>query len=754
MPSFKLLKRYRFINLYHLLFQHRWLLVAVLLLSLVSMSLGIVSPLVTRAIIDQGVMRGDFGVIAVYSGVLVLILAAATALGALRGYYQQVLSGRFALDLRSMVFSKAMELGMELYQSTQVGDLVTRLYGYVDRVQRFVLDSFSTILLNSIQLAAMLVVVFALSWKLALIMLLPLPLYIYGLVHYQPKMRTLFTKRWSRVSRMSAYVSSLFNAVLLVKLTGREREEARRFGSMAGDVYEAEVEVARLTSRVFPWLGFLLQLASVGVTFVGGVLITRGELTFGTLTAFLAYVWQVYGPVQAIAGLIPQLAEAEAAYEKLAEILEAKPKVSEAPDAVELKVRGEIEIEDVWFEYTPGRPVLKGVNLVIKPGDVVGIVGPNGSGKTTLVRLLVRLFDPTSGRVLYDGVDLRKVKLSSLRGQIILVPQEPQLLPGSVAYNIVYGVDDPDPISMIYAAWLCGAHRFIIELPLAYDSDVGEQGKYLSGGQRQLICLARAAMLKPKVLILDEATSNVHVELEEVILTRLLGYLRDTTVIAISHRPTLNKFVNRTILMSDGRVLGEDKGGLGERPDPPPPLRVIDAGEIRVIDRGAWLEAELDGARLKELRARLPFPLSNPRVLLLYRNPDEPLIIRDWTLLDKASKLAVARHLIKEHKIAIARLIDVIPVGGRGARMGATVKLESDEGLIELDVAPTAVLSLDGALVVTTYERTYIIDPERSSKEALWKASALAFEPPSPFRSHGVRVLMDVLAEALITGGA
>lgn len=750
MRNSRVLERYKFIKLYHLLFRHRRLLFIVLLLSMLSMSLGIVSPLVTRAIIDQGVMKSDLGTIGFLSLVLVVILASATVLGALRGYYQQVLSGRLALDLRSMVFSKAMELGMELYQSAQVGDIVTRLYGYVDRVQRFILDSFATIFLNSIQLVAMLIVVFALSWKLALIMLLPLPLYVYGLIRYQPRMRTLFMKRWSRVSRMSAYVTSLFNAVLLVKLTGKEREEAQRFGTMAGDVYEAEVEVARLTSRVFPWLGFLLQLASVGITFVGGLLIVRGELTFGTLTAFLAYVWQVYGPIQAITGLIPQLAEAEAAYEKLAEILEAKPKVSEAPDAVELDVKGRIEVENGWFEYTPGRPVLRGVGLAIRPGEVVGIVGPNGSGKTTLVRLLVRLFDPTHGRVLYDGVDLRKVRLSSLRGQIILVPQEPQLLPGCVAYNIAYGVEDPDPISIIYAAWLCGAHRFIIELPLAYDSDVGEQGRYLSGGQRQLICLARAAMLEPKVLILDEATSNVHVELEEVILSRILGYLRSTTVVAISHRPTLNKFVNRTILMSDGYVLGEDRGGLEERPPPPPLLRVIDAEEVRVIDRGAWLEVKLDGVILKELRARLPFPLSNPRTLVLYRDPDDMIIVRDWTRLDRGSRLLVARHLIKEHKLSIARLIDVIPVGGRGMRMGATVKLESDEGLLELDVAPTAFLSLNGTIVITTHERTYIIDPKRSEREAIWKAAALTFEPPSPFRSHGVSVLLNELAEAII----
>lgn len=176
-----------------------------------------------------------------------------------------------------------------------------------------------------------------------------------------------------------------------------------------------------------------------------------------------------------------------------------------------------------------------------------------------MVRLLVRLFDPNDGQIPLDRVSLRGVKLSSLRGQVILIPQEPMLLPGSVAYNIAYGVAEPSPFSILFAAWLCGAHRFIVELPLAYDSDVGEQGRGLSGGQHQLICLARALMLRPRLLILDEATSNVHFELEETIMRRLLGYLKDTTIIAISHRPTLNSFVSRVILMNEGRVLGSQR---------------------------------------------------------------------------------------------------------------------------------------------------------------------------------------------------
>jgi ABC-type multidrug transport system fused ATPase/permease subunit len=735
----RLSERYRVLKLYSLLFSHPRLLAATLAVSLAATALGVLPPLLTRAVVDRGILAGNARAILLYSGALAALYALSTAASAAQGYCQSLLSGRAALELRSRVFAKAVELGAELYEGAQVGDVVVRLYGYVDRVQRFIVSSFQTVILSSLQLAAMMAIVFALNWELSLILLAPLPLYVYGLLRYQPRVRTLFAKRWSRVSRLSAYATSLFNAILLVKLTGKERAEKERFDAMAGEVFEAEMEAARYSLKVIPWLNLLLSLASVGVLYAGGLMVARGELTLGTLTAFLAYVWQVYGPVRAIAGIIPELAEAEAAYEKLAELLEARPRVVEAPDAVELEVKGGVEARDVWFEYTPGRPVLRGANLRVEPGEAVGIVGPNGSGKTTLVRLLVRLFDPTRGAVLLDGVDLRKVKMSSLRGQVILVPQEPTLLPGSVAYNIAYGADNPDPLTVLYAAWLCGAHRFIVELPLAYDSDVGEQGKALSGGQRQLVCLARALVLKPKVLILDEATSNVHVELEEVLMERVLGYLRGTTVIAISHRPTLNKFVNRVILMSEGRVLGEARGGLAERPPPPPPLKVVDARRLKVRDRGAWLEAEVDGLVVGELRARLPFPLTNPKALLLYKDPDDPLVVEDWTLLDEESKLAVARHLTKEHGLALAKLVDAYPLGMGRRALAVNVVMESEDGRVEVEVPTSDLLSLDGLLVVATPNRVYLIEPSAvASRDAAWRVAALATTPPSPFGSYGV----------------
>lgn len=746
--NFSLLKRYKVLKLYSLLLLHVRLLAFVLLLSGLGIILSVLPPLATRAIVDEGIGKGNVNALVFNSLLLLMLNIASTIIGALGGYYRALLSGRVALELRTGVFRKTLELGVELYEEAAVGDVATRIYGYVDRIQRFIVDSFENIIINSLRLAFMLIVIFALNAKLSLALLAPLPLYVWGLVWYQPRVRMLFTKRWSRVSRMSAYITSTLNSVLLVKLTGKEKDESKHFENLAGDVFRTEIETAKYNLLVFPWLNLLLTLASVGVMYLGGLMVLHGELSIGTLMAFLAYIWQVYAPVQALTGIIPQLAEAEAAYEKLSELLEATPRVTEAPDSVELEAEGRVDVVNLWFGYSAERPILRGVNLSVEPGDVVGIVGPNGAGKTTLVRMLARLYDPAKGTIMLDGVDMRKIKLSCLRRNVLLVPQEPMLLTGSVAYNISYGVENPDPLSVLYAAWLCGAHRFIVELPLAYDSDVGEQGRALSGGQRQLICLARALLLKPKVLLLDEATSNVHVELEEVIMTRLLGYLRDTTIIAISHRPTLNKFVKRVVVMSDGRALNEIKGGLDGRPPMPPIPRIVEAGDVKVVDRGAWLEAHVKGRALDELRARLPFPLTYPRLLVLYRDPDDMLIVDDWTKLDPESKRAVLKHIAREHGLVPAKLREVVPLGGRGRALSLNVVLESEEGRVEVSISPSGLLLLNKNLLIATPTKVYVVDSEASNGRAVSSAYALAAEPPNPFGHDDFALLAKEIKEA------
>ncbi|RLE99598.1 MAG: hypothetical protein DRJ57_02110 [Thermoprotei archaeon] len=744
MVKFNLMERYKVLKLYSILLPYSRLLILVLALSGAATALGLLPPLLMKAIVDEGILRGDAARVAIYAAALAVLHVVSTAVSALRSYFQGLLSGKVALDLRSRVFGKALELGVELYEHAEVGDVTARIYGYVDRIQRFIVTSFETVLLNTLQLIGMLFIVFSLNPKLSVILLAPLPVYAWGLARYQPRARVLYRRVWSRISRMSAYVTSLINSILLVKLTGREEAERRRFNELAYGVFNASMDAMKYGLKVFPWLNLLLALTSVLLLYAGGLMVIGGELSLGTLTAFLAYVWQVYGPIRALTGLLPRLTEAEAAYEKLGELMEASPSVTEAPDSVELEVRGEVEVRDVWFEYTPGRPVLKGVSLKVKPGEVVGVVGPNGAGKTTLARLLVRLFDPTRGAVLLDGVDMRRVKLASVRRRVMLVPQDPMLLSGSIAFNIAYGAEDTDPLSIMYAAWLCGAHRFIVELPLAYDSDVGEHGKVLSGGQRQLVCLARAVLLRPKILVLDEATSSVHVDLEEIIMRRLLGYMRDTTIIAISHRPTLNKFVQRVIVMNDGRVVREEGGGLTARPPVPRGLRVVEAEELRIVDRGAWLEAELDEEVRRELRARLPFPLTYPQLLVLYRDPEDMIVVRDWTRFRGEAKAAILRHVIREHGLVLAKLIDVTPE----TRFSVRVSLEDEEGRrVSLSVPTHNLVLTDNSLIVIAPRQLYVTSLAGIKGDAVWRALAIASELRSVFGGRGVKLLVKELHE-------
>jgi len=743
MAWLNLVERYRVLKLYSVLVSHARLLAVTLSLSGLATLLGLLPPLITRTIIDQGILKGDAATVTLFALLMALTHLASTIVSVFRSYFQAVLSGRVALDLRSKVFKKALDLGVELYENVRVGDVTVRIYGYVDRIQRFLVSSFETIILNTMQLAGMLFVVFSLNPRLSIIMLIPIPIYTWGLIRYQPRARMLFRKTWGKISRMSAYVTSLLNSILLVKLVGREKLEEQRFNTFAYEVYDANIEATKYGLRVFPWLNLLLALTSVAILYAGGLMVIRKELSLGTLTAFMAYMWQVYGPIRSITGLIPRLTEAEAAYEKIQEIMEATPSVTEAPDAVDVEVKGEIEAVDVWYEYTPGRPVLKGVSFRVEPGEVVGIIGPNGAGKSTLARILVRLYDPLKGAIMLDGVDLRKVKLSSLRRKVVLVPQEPMLLAGSVAFNVAYGSEAADPFSIMYAAWLCGAHRFIIELPLAYDSDVGEHGKMLSGGQKQLICLARAALLRPRIMILDEATSNVHVDLEETIMKRLLGYLRNTTIISISHRPTLNNFVERVVVVSDGRVTNEMPGGLAGRPPRPRRLKILEAEDIQVTDRGAWLEAVVDGTVLRELRARLPFPLSYPQLLVLYRDPEDMIVVKDWTRFQPETKRALLRHLRREHGLKIAtRLYSLTPE----MRFAARVMLEDEDGRkVEFSIPIRNLILMNNSLIIVGPRELYVVDLSKLDRSTAWKAATMATGPETPFKGANLDLLVKEL---------
>ena len=318
------------------------------------------------------------------------------------------------------------------------------------------------------------------------------------------------------------------------------------------------IEVERLRALALPTLSAVTLGSLLAVYWAGGLAIASGQLTVGDVVAFAMYATMLSWPVSSLGLLVTFIETARAAASRVFEVLDAKPAVSEKPGAIPLRVqRGEVRFENVWFSYDGKRWVLKGLNLTVKPGELVAITGPPGSGKTTLAFLAIRLFDPQRGRVLIDGVDVRDVTLDTLRRQVAVVHQDVYLFPDTIRNNIAYAKPGASDEEVVRAAKLARIHDFIASLPRGYDTPVGERGVTLSGGQRQRIALARALLADPKIIFLDDTTSEVDAETERAIMDALTKHFRGRTVIVVTQRPSVMALADRVVVVRDGRVVKE-----------------------------------------------------------------------------------------------------------------------------------------------------------------------------------------------------
>jgi len=713
-----------------------------------STAIGLLPPYITKEIIDRVLIpMSNFDLLVYYIVLLVVLQLVGTAISIVRRYIMAVVSNRVTLDMRNNLYENLMALSLDFYDRSMTGDIVARIFDYVRQINAFLTDGFPSLLTNILTLAGTLIVVFALNVKLAFISLFSVPIVLFGSWVYRKRAHFIFMRVWKATSNFMSYVTSVISSITLVKVLGREIVELERFRRYAREIYDAHIDLAKLNLTFSETINYIMSLSQVIVMFIGGFMVINGETTIGTITAVLSYLSRVYGSIQFLGTFSSQYVQADTAYEKILEILSIKPSVSEVPDAVDFDLKGRIEVENVYFSYVKERPVLKGLSLDIEPGEVVGIVGPNGAGKTTLVRLLTRLYDPERGRILYDGVDLRKIKFRSLKDQVVMVTQEPLLLPGSIALNIAYGSRKVRPIDVIRASKMSYAHNFIMRLPLAYDTDIGEAGRRLSGGQKQMVCIARALIKAPPVLILDEATSNVAIELEQLIINNVLGFARDSTLLLISHRPTLIRYVNRFIEVDDGRIVNEVKGHLRERPrvDVDKIVSVLDSKSIYIELDESGLHVKLGGERVIEKAvAKLPFPLSYPNMVILYDSEGSEVgVIEDYTRLDEKSRNALKIYLQREYNfINVKRIVKILPLGGgMGRPMGGhgrggnvLLMLEGANGEVMREVVPTNMITISGGKVtIPTPQGFYIIDMKNLSKTVKTGLLSLALQIENPW---------------------
>ena len=476
----------------------------------------------------------------------------------------QIISGRLAsfvgtqitYDMRSRVFRHLTDLSVGYYDRYNVGQLMTRVVGDTEQMKGFVNQLTNGFMAQFITVLAVSGFLFYTSWKLALIALLPTPLVVLSAVFFWKRIYPRYYRIWDANSKLNSALNTILSGIRVVKAFGQENHEQERFGRSSSYVRNSFRDVEYTVSTFNPTITLFFQLGGVLVWFLGGRWVLNGALTLGELILFLSLLWMLYSPLGQLTQFTNWLTQFLTATQRTFEILDTTPQVVEAERAKALPDSGgHVRFENVAFGYSRHEPIIKGVSLEIRPGEHVGVVGKSGSGKTTLVNLLARFYDVDEGRVTIDGIDLRDLQMDALRGYVGVVLQEPFLFRGTIYANITYGRRDATPEQVLAAAKAANAHNFILKQPLGYDTYIGERGAGLSGGERQRISIARALLYNPKILILDEATSNVDTESELLIQEALERVTRGRTTVAIAHRLSTLKNCDRVFVVDDGKII-------------------------------------------------------------------------------------------------------------------------------------------------------------------------------------------------------
>jgi ATP-binding cassette subfamily B protein len=490
-------------------------------------------------------------------------------------------------------------MSLRFFTETRTGELMSRLNNDVIGAQRAISNTLVTILSNIVTLAATLSIMIALEWRLTLLGLVILPLFIFPARRVGKVLRNLRRKSMEYNAEMNATMNETLNisGALLVKLFGREDSERNRFKGHAAEVRDIGVRSAVIGHWFFMLLSVVSAVGSAIVFWVGGHLVLRGEFTIGTIVAFGTYLAGMYGPLMALTNAQVQFAESMVSFERVFEVLDLPIEIIDQPQARDLKeVSGWIQFENVSFSYqdqkadkvgledvariswrsdgmahlkrgveksdeseispqVEQRWALEEVNFEIKPGELAALVGPSGAGKTTATYLLPRLYDPSSGRILIDGQDIKEVRLSSLADSIGMVTQETFLFYDTIRANLLYANPQATKDQMINAAQVANIHDFIQGLPDGYDTVVGERGYRLSGGERQRVAIARVVLRDPRILILDEATSSLDSLSEELIQNAMKSIMRDRTSLVIAHRLSTILAADRILVFNEGRLV-------------------------------------------------------------------------------------------------------------------------------------------------------------------------------------------------------
>ncbi len=545
-------------HLFSLLGPYRGRVVLMLVSLTVATGAALAPPYLAGRAIDDGIRAGDTGFLTV---ILVLFVAAALLnWGATyaQTYLINWVGQRALQDLRIELFQHLQRLSVGFYGRNKTGVLISRITNDVQALDQLVTEGISTLFSASLTLIGTAVILMFMDVQLALITFLTFPVLLLGSVAFRLASAGAYRLTREKIAAVTAYLQETLSGVRVVRAFGQEPRHKSRFAELNDEHRRVNMRTVHLNAAYFPSVELLSAVATAGILLYGGTQVLNGDssVTIGVLASFVFYLQSFFDPIQSLSQLYTTYQAGMAALDKIFELLDEEPDLADKPDAAVLpRIRGEIEFDDVTFAYSGDNPALCGVDLHIPPGQTVALVGATGAGKSTLAKLVARFYDPDHGRVLIDGHDLRDVTEHSLRSQLGIVPQEGFLFSGTIRDNIAFGRPDASDTEVREAAAAVGAHEFIERLPDGYDTEVGERGGQLSAGQRQLVAFARAAAADPRILILDEATSNVDVRTESQIERGLRRLLAGRTALVIAHRLSTIRGAGRIVVLDRSRIV-------------------------------------------------------------------------------------------------------------------------------------------------------------------------------------------------------
>ena len=542
--------------LYGYIKRYLWQLCLAMVFMLASSGLNVIPPYLFKTVIDDVLISRDIFLLNIICGLLVLIFGLKAITTYFQRYFMNVAGQSVVMDIRIDLYDHMQRMSLKRIYASRIGELMSRITGDAATLQNIVTTTFIDLVFNIITFLGMLGFIIYINWRLTCFILMVLPFIALMLSFASKKLRKAGHNVQEHLADITATAQEAFSAIRVVRAFATEDEELERFTKASKANYKALLHAVSIQGILAGVIEEALIFALAIVFWFGGNKVIDGTLTPGELISFVGYIAFMVQPIRSILNQMSALQTGLASSERISAMLNTHVEDSEANAGnITGRIKGNVKFEHIHFHYEDGQEVLNDVNIEIKAGQKIAVVGPTGSGKSTLADLLPRFYKPTSGRILIDDHDIREFNLKDLRRQIGIVPQDCILMKGSIAFNIAYGIKNPDINKIIEAAEVADIREFIESLPDKYDTEIGERGVTLSGGQRQRIAIARAVIRDPRILILDEATSSLDIAVERQVQKAMDKAMRGRTSLIIAHRLSTVREADKILVLKDGNFI-------------------------------------------------------------------------------------------------------------------------------------------------------------------------------------------------------